>query len=127
MASGRRSKRASASPVAATPRLRPMPARAPASRPTLAGLDTQRPTSSRSGRASIPAMAWTPTLPVLQATTRCMRLTTAGAAGSGSQVGQPEVHVGLLHAPVHLEDLAGHEGAGRRREIHHVGGDVLGL
>ena len=38
--------------------------------PALSRLDTHTPTSSRSGRASIPAMAWRPTLPVLQATTR---------------------------------------------------------
>ena len=56
--------------VAATPSVRSRPASLPASMPTLAGLDTHTPTSSRSGRASMPAMAWRPTLPVLHCTTR---------------------------------------------------------
>ena len=68
--SGFRAKMASTSLVAATPSVRSRPASSPASLPTLSGFDTHTPTSSRSGRASIPAMTWRPTLPVLQATTR---------------------------------------------------------
>ena len=52
------------------PRERPSPARSPASRPTLSGFDTHTPTSSRSGRASMPARAWRPTFPVPHSTTR---------------------------------------------------------
>ena len=57
MQSGSRARSASASVVAATPRERPRPASSPASTPSLASLDTHTPTSSRSGRASMPAMA----------------------------------------------------------------------
>ena len=70
MQSGSSASSASASVVAVTPSVRPSPASSPASLPSLAGLDTQTPTSSRSGRASMPAIACRPTLPVLHWTTR---------------------------------------------------------
>ncbi len=55
--------------VAVTPRA-PMPAISPASRPTLASLDTQQPTNSSSGWAATPSMAARPTLPVAHWITR---------------------------------------------------------
>ena len=68
--SGSSASTASVSSVAATPSERPRPARSPASRPALSGFDTHTPTSSRSGRASMPASAWRPTFPVPHSTTR---------------------------------------------------------
>src|SRR5829696_1639983 len=68
--SGSSASSASASLVATTPRSRSSPASLPASTPTLSGFDTHTPTSSRSGRASMPAIACRPTLPVLHCTTR---------------------------------------------------------
>ena len=70
MQSGFSASRASASVVARTPSSRPSPARSPASRPALASDETQTPTSSSSGWASMPAMLCRPTLPVLHCTTR---------------------------------------------------------
>ena len=70
MQSGSSANSASASVVAATPSVRPNPASSPASLPSFDGFDTQTPTSSRSGRASMPAIACLPTLPVLHCTTR---------------------------------------------------------
>src|SRR6478735_6937047 len=69
IASGASASRAALSVVARTPSSRPSSASSPASLPSLAGLDTHTPTSSRSGCASIPVMACRPTVPVDQTTT----------------------------------------------------------
>ena len=69
MQSGASAISAAASPVAATPEWAAEAGQLAGVLPTLAGFDTQRPTNSRSGRASMPARTWRPTLPVLQATT----------------------------------------------------------
>ena len=111
------------------PRARgPVPRSSPASLPTLSGLETHTPTSSRSGRASMPAMACRPTVPVDQATTRftaCSRL--GPVVGAGDEVGQAEVEVGHLQPAVDLEHLAGDEAAGRAGQVEHRGRDVLDL
>ena len=70
IASGASAISASRSVVALMPRSRPSSASSPASLPSLSGLDTQTPTSSRSGWASMPAIACRPTVPVDQTTTR---------------------------------------------------------
>src|SRR5579863_1796603 len=117
--SGASANRASTSSVAATPRLRPRPARSPASRPTLSGFDTHTPTSSRSGRASMPARAWRPTLPVPHNTTRYVMARSSARSA--------QVDLGALGASVDLEDLAGDEVAGGGGEIDDARRDVLGL
>ena len=70
IASGARAISASRSLVAVMPSSRPSSARVPASLPSLSGLDTHTPTSSRSGWASMPAIACRPMVPVDQTTTR---------------------------------------------------------
>ena len=128
MQSGSRAKSASLSSVAATPSSRPRPASSPASLPTFSGLDTQTPTSSRSGRASMPAIACRPTVPVDQATTLLMSapIRTPSPA-AGHEVGQAEVEVRHLQAAVDLEHLAGHEPTGGAGQVEHRRRDVLDL
>ena len=67
--SGSSARSASTSLVALTP-VAGKPTSRPASWPTLAGLCTQSPTSSRSGCEMMPWRASLPTLPVLHCTTR---------------------------------------------------------
>ena len=117
MQSGLSASSASTSFVAATPSVRPRPASSPASLPTLSGLETKTPTSSRSGRASMPARAWLPTFPVLHCTTRwgmaAASFLTGGsrAARRGAlEVRDRELEVGRLQPAVDFDDLAGDVG-----------------
>src|SRR3954447_9752059 len=120
MQSGLLAINASASVVAATPRSRSRPASLPASWPSFSGLDTHTPVSSSSGRASMPAIACRPTLPVLHCTTFSVM------AIASLQIGERELHVGLLQPTVDVQARSGEVGAGRRGEIHDGRGDVVG-